>query len=98
RLGLAVSELLPEIAPHRVPAPVGDHGSRAEPERLSGVLQAPADVDVVPGGPELLVEAADPLQRRPAEGHVAAGEVLGLAVADQNVDRGPRRGADAFGH
>ena len=32
-----------------------------------------------------------------AEGHVAAGDVLGLAVGDEDVDRPPRRGGDAFG-
>ena len=60
-------------------------------------LQAPADVDVVAGDPEPLVEAADLLQRRLAEGHVAARHVLGLAVGDQDVDRPAGRGRDAFG-
>ena len=74
-----------------------DDRAGAEAECPAGLLQAPADVDVVAGDPELLVEAADRLQGRLAEGHVAAGDVLGLAVGEQDVDRPAGRGRHALG-
>ena len=68
-----------------------------KPRVRSGLLQPPAEVDVVAGDPEALVEAADLLEHVLAEGHVAAGDVLGLAVGDEHVDRAAGRGGDAFG-
>ena len=64
-----------------------DDRRRAEADRPAALLEAPADVDVVAGDPELLVEAADRLERIAPEGHVAAGDVLGDLVGEQDVRR-----------
>ena len=66
-------------------------------ERVTALLEPPADVDVVSCGPKLRIEAVDLEQRLPAVGHVAAGDVLGLGVRDENVDRPARRIRDAGG-
>ena len=50
-----------------------------------------------PGDPELRVEAADRLEARLPEGHVAAGDVLGDLVGQQHVDRPAGRVGDALG-
>ena len=97
RLGLAVAVLLAQVAPDRVAAPVHDDRAGAEAEGAVRLLQPPAEVDVVSGDLEALVEAADLVEHVPAEGHVAAGDVLGLAVGDEDVDRAAGRGGDAFG-
>ena len=49
--------------------------------------QVHKDVHIVAGRPELRVEASDLLQHGPPERHVAAGNVLGLAVRDEQVRR-----------
>ena len=64
RLGLAVAVLLLPVRADRVAAVVPDHGRGAEAERPAALLEPPADVDVVAGGAELRVEAADRLERR----------------------------------
>src|SRR5207253_1687668 len=51
----------------------------------AAVLEAPADIDVVAGNSEARVEAADGLERGFSECHVAAGDVLGLAVGEQDM-------------
>src|SRR5207302_8220229 len=58
---------------------------------------APAEVDVVSGNAELRLEPADLLQRLLAKRHVAAGDVLGLAIGDQHVNRGAWRVGEAAG-
>ena len=62
-----------------------DEGRGAIAERHAGIQDAPADVDVVAGRSELRVEAAHRHQRRLAEDHVAAGQMLGAIVGDQHV-------------
>ena len=76
RLRLAVAHLLLEIGADRVSSEVPDDCDRAEADRIAGVLQAPAKIDVVAGGGIEDVEAADLLQHGLLEGHVAAGNVL----------------------
>ena len=73
-----------------------DQRRRVEAQRQPLLLQPPADVDVVAGDPELRVEAADRQQVGPAEGHVAAGDVLGLDVRHQHV-HGSARGVGHAG-
>ena len=87
RLGLAVASLLAQVAAHGAAAVVADDRAGAERDLPARVEQPPAHVDVVAGGAELRVEAAEPLQRVLADRHVAAGDVLGLAVGDQHVRR-----------
>ena len=63
RLGLAVAALLVEIGFDRVAAEMPDDGRRAEADGIAGILQAPADVDIVAGGAIDRIEAAEPQQR-----------------------------------
>src|SRR6187455_1544656 len=80
RLGPAVLPLLLQKRAHRTSSVMPDNRSRAETERETLLLQPPADIDVVARDPELLVEAVDRLEACLSEGHVAAGDVLGLPV------------------
>ena len=96
-LGSAVAPLLAPVSAHRLAAVVPNDGGRAEAERQPSLAQPPADVHVVAGRVESGVEAADLLQRLPAKGHVAAGDVLGLLVGEQHVCRPARRVGDAAG-
>ena len=66
-----------------------DDRARVEAEGPPPLAQPPADVDVVPGGPELRVEPLDLQERRPSERHVAARDVLGFLVGEQDVDGPP---------
>jgi hypothetical protein len=74
---------------------VPDHRRRTEADAQAGVLEAPAEVDVVAGGAEERIEAVDARQRLAPERHVAAGNVLGGLVVEQDVRRPARRGGDA---
>ena len=75
-----------------------DKGRRAETDLEARLLQAPAQVHVVARLVEHRVEPADLLQRPFVERHVAAGNVLGLAVGQHHVRRSARRSHDRRGH
>src|SRR5205823_7902121 len=94
-LGSTVSALLTEIAPDRVSPPMPDDGAGVEPQGPAGALQRPADVHVVSGGDERRIEAADRLEALLPERHVAARDVLGLAIREQDVHGPARRMGDA---
>ena len=85
RLGLAIAALLLEIGADGVAAEMPDDRRRAEPDRVAGVLKAPADVDVITSRAVDRVKAAERQQRVAAERHIAAGNVLGNLVADQDM-------------
>src|SRR5215213_3517539 len=97
RLGLPVLELLLEVVAGRAAAMVPDDRAGAEAHGPAAVLQPPADVDVVTGDPELVVEAADLLQPVLPEGHVAGWDVRGDLIRQQHVDRPAGRVRDALG-
>ena len=65
-----------------------------EPDLEALGLQAPAHVHVVAGAQVHGIESADAGQGVAAEGHVAAGHVLGLAIVEQHL----RRAAGGAGH
>ena len=97
RLGAPVADLLPPVGAQRVPAVVPHQGGGVEAERPAALQQPPAHVDVVPGGAELRIESADRLEAAFPERHVAAGDVLGLAIVQQHVDGTARRARHALG-
>ena len=97
-LGVAVAGLLPQVGAGRLAAVVPDHRRRRERDPVTGCLQTPTDVNIVAGAAELRIEAVDRQQGLAAEGHVAAGYVLGHLVALQDVHRLPRRGGHAGRH
>jgi len=71
-----------------------DHRGRAEADGMPGILEAPADVDIIAGGAVDRVEAAEPQQNLAAERHVATGDMLGDLVAEQDMRRAARRHRD----
>ena len=75
---------------------VPDHGGRVEPERPAAFLKLPAHVHVVAGDAELRIEPADRFEARFAERHVAAWDVLRLAVGKEHVHGTARRIGDAL--
>src|SRR5438309_2904163 len=86
RLSGPVPALLPPEGRNTRPAMVPDDRAGAEPQRPSSFLQPPADVHVVAGRTEPRVEPTDRNERVAPEGHVAAGDVLGLPVRQHDVD------------
>src|SRR5439155_26774920 len=84
-LGGAIPLLLFEISTDGAATMVPDNGAGGESDRLAAIEQSPADIDVVAGLAELGIEAPHRQQRRAAEGHVAAGYVLGEIVIEHDV-------------
>src|SRR5215467_1907409 len=68
-----------------------DHSSRAETQRPTALLQAPAHINIITSYPELGIEAAYRPQARGTKSHVTAWNVFGLLVGKQNMD-GTTRG------
>ena len=87
RFGFAVTTLLCAVSRHRISAEVPNNGSGAETDRVAGVLETPADVDIVAGGAIDGVKSAKLKQHVAPERHVAARDVLGDLVADQHMGR-----------
>ncbi|MCZ7525867.1 MAG: hypothetical protein M5U14_05420 [Acidimicrobiia bacterium] len=85
-----VPALLPEVAADGPPPVVSHLGRRGEGDLLAPVEQLPAHVDVVARRGVGGIEATDPLERRPAVGHVAARHVLGPVVRHEHLGRAPR--------
>src|SRR5262245_36858137 len=69
-------------------------GRRAEGETEAGVLEPPADIDVIAGAGVHRIKAADAKEDVTAEGHVDPGDVLGLDVVLEDVGRVPRAEGD----
>ena len=92
-----VAGLLPEIAQHAGAPAVPDKGGRSERQLPAMVEKPPAEVDIVPGGYELGLEASDGLEGRAPEGEIAAGEVFRLQVPGEDVGGcAGGRGDDGF--
>src|SRR5262249_42509862 len=87
RFGFAVTHLLLEIRLDGVAAEMPHHGGRAEANGVPAVLQPPTEVDVISGSAVNGVEAADLIERRLEEGHVATGNVFGHLVFYEHVRR-----------
>src|SRR5207244_11911088 len=73
------------------------HRRGMEAERPASLLQPPADIQVVAGCSEAWIEAADRLETGLPKRHVAPGDVLRLAIGEQDVHRPAGRPCDAFG-
>lgn len=89
--GGAVAGLLAEISADGGAAVVPDESGRREPEAPAAALEPPADIDVVARLTEDGIEAADRLESPLPEGHVAARDVLGEAVVEEDM-HGTSRG------
>lgn len=83
--GTAIAHLLFEVFPGGGAAMVPDEGGSGEAEREAGVVESPAEVDVVACGLEDGIEAADLREGGLFDRKVAAGEVLGGGVIEHDV-------------
>src|ERR1051326_5799661 len=92
--GLTVAGLLPQIGAWILAAMMPDEGTGGEDDPVAGLLEPPADVDVVAGGAVSGIEAVDRQQRLAAKRHVAARNVLGDLIAFEDVGRLARRRGD----
>lgn len=97
-LGFAIAILLAQIGSDRMAAVVPDEGSRVPGDFPAFLLNPPADIDVVARTFENRVKTADFFQRPFPEGHVAAGDVLGGLVIQEDRCRSARRGHDGPSH
>ena len=97
-LRLPVTALLSHVSPDGRAPVVPDKGRRAETNLQARLLQAPAQVHVVARPVEDRIEPAHLRQRPLVERHVAAGDVLRLAVGQHDVRRAARRRHHRCGH
>src|SRR5205085_6994242 len=75
-----------------------DDGRGTEGDLVSGLLDAPAKIDVVAGLVILGIEAADTFKDPAIPRHVAAGDVLGHGVGKEHMTRPAGSGRDTRLH
>ena len=92
--GMSVAELLFHVAGEGGASAVPDEGAGGKGEFPVVVDEAPANVDVVTGGAELFAESADAVEGAATDGEVAAGEVFGAGVVEEDVGRCTGSGGD----
>ena len=63
------------------------HCSSTKTDCVAAVEQAPADIHIIAGDAESFVKPSDPFKNAFAESHVAARNVLGNLVGQQDVPR-----------
>src|SRR5215472_1678569 len=95
-LSFAVAALLLPIGADRITAVMPDHSRRAKANRPPPILQPPTQIDVISRRTKTRVEAVDREKRLSTKCHVAAGNVLGDLVREQDMERITRRRCDAF--
>src|SRR4051812_41786537 len=96
RLGFSVIQLLfPECA-HAAATAMPNHRGGIEPEGPSRRLKPPAEIDVVACDAELRIKSIDSREARPAERHVAAGDVLGHLIRQKHMNWPTRRCGDGI--
>jgi hypothetical protein len=89
RFRLAITRLLSEVV-RNGRTPVMPHkGGRCETDLPAAPLDAPTDVDIIPGLPEDHVEAPDVIQALFSKGHIATWDVLRETVGQHDVGRTP---------
>jgi len=88
RLGPAVANLLFPVSPNPLSAMMPNHRAGIEAYLKARLLNPPADVHIISGHAELRIESSDDLQYTFAKRHVAAWNVLRIAVGYENM-RGP---------
>ena len=64
---------------------------------MTGINESPAEIDIIPCFSEDRIKPAQFLEHLGAEGHVAARNVLRLAVREHDVQRIPWRIGDTGG-
>src|SRR5262249_46047337 len=95
RFCLRITLLLLQITAQRAAAVMPHDRRPCETDGPATFLQPPADVDVISGNAKTGIEASDLQELVASIGHVAAGDVLGEAVREQNVNGTARGVRDA---
>src|SRR5262245_32272903 len=90
-LGLSVARLLAQVSARILPPMMPDERPGSEGDPITGLLQTPANIDIIAGLAKQGIEAVDCQEGVAAEGHVAAGNMLGDLIALQDMDRLSRR-------
>src|SRR4029453_7675456 len=85
RFRFAIAVLLFQKSSQRKTAMVPDDRARTERNNTTGLLKAPAKIEVIPGLGIFWIEAADALKRPPLKRHVTTWNVFGNRVGQQNV-------------
>src|SRR5687767_9150403 len=85
RFRSAIPLLLPQIGTDRRATMMPDQRRRRVTDLQTGIDEPPADVHIISGDAKLLIKSAKAQQRIPFECHVAAGNVLRLAVIDHDM-------------
>src|SRR5438552_15712951 len=94
RFGFSITILLSQKGAQSKAAMMPHDSGRVEGNDASGLLQAPAKIDIIAGGVVLDVETADLFKRPPVEGHVTARDMLRDGVGEQNMSWTIRRRRD----
>jgi hypothetical protein len=87
RLGPAVANLLFPVSPNPLSTMMPNHRAGIEAYLKARLLNPPADVHIISGHAELRIKSSDELQYTFAKRHVAAWNVLRIAVGDENMRR-----------
>src|SRR5262245_60889753 len=98
RLGLAIAILLLPERADRVAAMMPDDRGRTESQRPALIVQPPADVHIVARDAILGIKPADRLQARFPKRHVAARNMLGLLIGEQDLGGAAWRVCDTIGN
>ena len=86
-LSFAVAGLLLEVGSGSLSPMVPHNGAGCKGNPMPGLLQSPANVDIVSRFAKLRIKALDLLEGIAAKSHVTAGNVLRLLIAFQHMGR-----------
>ncbi len=95
---LAVADLLAPVRLYRCTVVMPDERGGRKADSPAASLQSPAHVDIVAGAEIDRIEAADRDERLAPERHVAARDVLGDPIVQQDVRRAAGSAGDALRH
>src|SRR5262249_4417227 len=98
RFSHSITVLLFYIIPDPRSPVMPDKSRRTESNVVTCLLQSPADIDVVTRGAKNRIKTANFHQGPLVEGHVATGDMLGLAITEHHVSGTSRRYHHCRGH
>ena len=95
RFSFAVTVLLLEEVPKSETSIMPDDRGWAECDNPSGLLNSPAEIDVVSRLAIFRIEPADALERPAVKRHITSGNMLGDGIGEQNMIGTARRRRNA---
>ena len=90
-LGFRICLLLLPIGANGSPPVVPNHRGWAEPQAPATLLQTPADIDIVSSHPKARIKTSDCAKPVQTEGHIAARDVFGNLVCEEDMHRSTGR-------